>query len=165
MFERTQETLRADSLPAIRQIVKDLRSADGIISKQKTATTMILDMGFDYVGYYHRSDDELHLRAQAGTKPIQAVAPKNAQSNDIMTWTMKNGQSRVASYGEELNHPLVAKGRLGSVASLPVKYEGNVYGVMVACMEKPNAIPQESVLMLELVCTQLALAIAQNLLK
>ncbi len=156
IFERKQETLRSDSLPAIREISQSLRKASGMMGKQQAAVDTVLNMEYDYVAYYHFQENQaLLLTAQAGPKPIAAVAPKTSTPDDLMTWVMQNGQSRIANYGDALNHPLVAKGRLGAVACVPVAFDNKPYGVLVACRERPNSINQEHVMMLELVCAQL----------
>lgn len=156
IFERKQETLRSDSLPAIREIAQNLRKASGLTGKQQAAVDTILSMEYDYVAYYHlQQDQSLLLTAQAGPKAIVAVGPKMATASDIMTWVLQNGQSRIANYGDTLNHPLVAKGRLGAVACMPVAFDNKIYGVLVACRERPNSINQEHVMMLELVGAQL----------
>jgi putative methionine-R-sulfoxide reductase with GAF domain len=165
MSDRRMETLRSDSLPAVRQFAKQLRSAAGAVGKQQVAVEACLDMNYDYVGYYHRGstpDVQLALRAQAGPPAIQAIAPKSATGEDLMGWVAQNGQSRIAAPEDKPNHPLVARGRLGAVACVPVTFNGVVYGVMVACRERPGTISQENVLMLELISAQLAAALAKE---
>ncbi len=164
--ERHTETLRSDSMPAVRGFAKTLNIATGLGGKQQAAVDACIDMGYEYVAYYHFDSDEppaLALKAQAGPKPIRAVAPKKAVTDDLMTWVAKTKQSRIASYGDELNHPLVAKGRLGTVACVPVAFDNNLYGVMVACNDRPDTITQENVLMMELICAQLAAATLKEL--
>lgn len=166
IFERRQETLRSDSLPAMREISQALRSAIGIGGKQQAAVDVILNMEYDYVGYYHRdvADQEyMILMAQSGPKPILSVAPKQTSADDIMTWVAQNNQTRLASYGDSLNHPLVAKGRLGTVACIPVAFDNRFFGVIVACRERPDSILQDQILMLELVAAQLGSAIHREL--
>ncbi len=164
--ERHTETLRSDSLPAVRGFAKTLNTATGIGGKQQAAVDACIDMGYEYVAYYNLDSNEpltLTLKAQAGPKPIRSVAPQKAAPDDLMTWVAKTKQSRIASYGDELNHPLVAKGRLGTVACVPVAFDNNLYGAMVACNDRPNTITQENVLMMELICAQLAAAILKEL--
>lgn len=79
-----------------------------------------------------------------------------------MSWVIKNGQSRLAGPEDSPNHPLVARGRLGAVACVPVTFSGVSYGVMVACNDRPNSMDQENVLMLELVAAQLAAALSRE---
>jgi DNA-binding response OmpR family regulator len=163
--DRRQETLRSDSLPAVRQFAKRLRTATGLIGKQQVAVQASKEMNYDYVAYYHResaSPLRLTLRAQAGPSAIQAVAPKEAVADDLMTWVQMNMQSRIAAPEDRPNHPLVARGRLGAVACVPVMFNNVTYGVMVACRERPGTITQENVLMLELISAQLAAATSKE---
>ncbi|RMG89938.1 MAG: GAF domain-containing protein [Chloroflexi bacterium] len=166
MSARMTETLRSDSLPAIRDFSRALRGAVGLGGKQQAAVDSAQSLGYDYVGYYHITNKdtlELQLRAQAGPRPIQAVAPKKATSDDLMTWVVQSRQSRIANYGDALNHPLVAKGRLGAVAAIPVMFDSRIFGVLVACRDRPESITQENVMMLELICSQFAAAMIKEL--
>jgi len=74
----------------------------------------------------------------------------------------QNGQSRIAGPEDNPTHPLVARGRLGAVVCVPVAFNNVNYGVIAACNDRPGSIPQDSVLMLELVCTQLAAALSKK---
>jgi hypothetical protein len=164
MSDRRLETLRADAMPPVREFAKKLRTASGEGGKAQAAVNACRDLGYEYCAFYRlESTDPLKvtLRAQAGPAPIQAVAPKTATAEDIMGWVAKTGQSRIAGPGDELNHPLVAKARLGAVACVPVG-SANRYGVLVACRDQPGSISQQNVLMLELVSTQLAAVIAKE---
>jgi GAF domain-containing protein len=165
MSDRQLETLRSDSLPAVRNIAKRLRTATGARGKQEAAVSACMDMGYDYVAYYHLESAEpikLVLRAQNGPNPIQAVAPKTTAPDDLMTWVMQNGQSRIAGPTDIPNHPLVARGRLAAVACVPVQFSRTNYGVIVACKDRPNSLTQDNVLMLELVSAQLASALSKE---
>lgn len=164
MSDRRLETLRADAMPPVREFAKKLRTASGEVGKTQTAVAACRDLGYEYVAFYRlESLDPLRvtLRAQDGSAPLQAVAPKQATPEDIMGWVAKTGQSRIAGPQDELNHPLVAKGRLGAVACVPVGTT-NRYGVLVACREQPGSISQQNVLMLELVSAQLAAVISKE---
>lgn len=163
--DRRQETLRSDSLPAIRQFAKRLRTATGMIGKQQVAVQACKEMNYDYVAYYHRDTTDplrLTMRAQVGANPIQAVAPKEATAEDLIGWVQQNAQSRIAAPEDRPNHPLVAKGRMGAVACVPVMFNNVIYGVMTACRERPGTITQENVLMLELISSQLAAAMSKE---
>lgn len=165
MSDRQLETLRSDSLPAVRNIAKRLRTATGSRGKQEAAVATCRDMRYDYVAYYHMEQTEpprMMMRAQDGPGTIQAIAPKQASSTDLMTWVSQNGQSRIAAPADEPNHPLVARERLGAVACVPVQFSGRTFGVMVACRERPGSITQENVMMLELVCAQLGAALSKE---
>jgi DNA-binding response OmpR family regulator len=167
MSDRQLETLRADSMPAVRDFAKRLRKATGETGKQQAAVGACMDMDYQYVAFYHLEREtpvQLGLRAQEGPNTIQSVAPKQATDDDLMGWVAKNDQSRIAGPTDDLTHPLVQRGRLGAVACVPVHASGNRYGVLVACREIPNSITQENVLMLELVSAQLGAAVAQEII-
>lgn len=163
--ERRVETLRSDSLPAVRAFAKQLRGAAGMLGKQKAAVEACLESGYDYVAYYHLEEGEplrLPLKAQAGLPAVQSIAPKQASADDIMTWVAKTGLTRLASPSDTPNHPLVARGRLGAVACVPVVYGGETFGVIAACRDRPGSITQESILLLELIGAQLGAALSKE---
>jgi hypothetical protein len=166
MSDRKLETLRADSLPAVRQFAKELRNAVGEFGKLQTAVSVCKNLGYDYVAFYRLENPEtlsMTLRAQDGPAPIQSVAPKTTSPNDLMTWCLSHGQSRIAAPQDTPNHPLVAKGRLGAVACVPVLFSGNQYGVLVAFKDEPGTITQDHIMMLELVAAQLGSTITKEL--
>lgn len=165
MSDRQLETLRSDSLPAVRNIAKRLRTATGARGKQEAAVIACKEMGYDYVAYYHleRLDPfRMTLYAQTGANAIQAIAPKQATLEDLMGWVAQNGQSRIAGPADTPNHPLVARGRLGAIACIPVSFSGTQYGVLAVCRDRPGSITQENVLMLELVAAQLASSLSKE---
>lgn len=158
MSDRRLETLRADAMPPVRAFAKQLRKAVGEIGKQQAAVATIRELGYDYVAFYrYEKADPLTvtLKAQDGSAAIQAVAPKQATIEDLIGWVAVNGQSRLANHGDELNHPLVKKGRLGAVIITPVGAT-NRYGVLVAARERPGSITMQDVLLVELISAQLA---------
>ncbi|NWG18671.1 MAG: GAF domain-containing protein [Chloroflexi bacterium] len=168
MSDRQLETLRADSLPAVRQFAKELRKAAGEIGKQQTAVAACKNLGYEYVAFYRlESADPLRLtlKAQDGPPPIQVAAPKQAAPDDLMAWVAQSGQSRITGPNDAPNHPLVARGRLGAVACVPVILGGSRYGVLVACRDQPGSITQENVLMLELVSAQLVAAVSKEIIR
>ena len=167
MSDRQLETLRADSLPAVRDFAKRLRKATGEYGKQQAAVSACVDLDYSYVAFYRlESLDPLKvmLKAQEGPHSIQAIAPKQASSDDLIAWVAKNGQSRIAGPDDEPNHPLVEKRRFGAIACVPVVFGGSRYGVLIACRDQPDSITQENVLMLELVSAQLAGAISKEVI-
>ena len=164
MSDRRLETLRADTMPPVRDFAKKLRKAVGETGKQQAAVSACRDLGYDYVAFYRlESLDPLQitLKAQDGPAPIQAVAPKEASADDLIGWVAKTGQSRIAAPTDELNYPLVRKGRLGAVVCTPVGTTSR-YGVLVACRDQPNTITQQQVMLLELVSAQLAAVISKE---
>jgi hypothetical protein len=164
MSDRRLETLRADEMPPVRSFARRLRKAAGEIGKAQAAVSACRELGYDYVAFYRlESSDPLRitLRAQDGTDAIQAVAPQQATPDDIMGWVALTGQSRIATGQDELNHPLVRKGRLAVVACTSVGSTNRV-GVLVACREQPGTISQQQVKMLELISAQLAAVISKE---
>lgn len=167
MSDRQLETLRADSLPAVRDFAKRLRKATGEYGKQQEAVSACMDMDYQYVAFYRLESLNplrLTLKAQDGSNALQSVAPKQAAENDLMQWVAQTGQSRIAGPEDEPTHPLVKRGRLGAVACVPVLFSGQKYGVLVACREVPGTITQENVIMLELVSAQLAAAVSKEII-
>lgn len=167
MSDRQLATLRADSLPAVRDFAKRLRKAVGESGKQQAAVSACKDLDYDYVSFYRlESLDPLKitLKAQDGTSAIQAVAPKQAAPDDLITWVAKTGQSRIVSPEDEPNYLLVKRGRMGAAACVPVIFNDSRYGIIVACRERPGTINQENVMMLELVAAQLAAAISKEII-
>jgi GAF domain-containing protein len=164
MSDRRLETLRADAMPPLREFAKQLRKSSGETGKYQAAVNACRTLGFDYVAFYRvESLDPLQvtLKAQDGPAPIQAVAPKEATEADIIGWVAKTGQSRIAAPADEINYPLVRRGRLGAVACTPVGTSSR-YGVIVACKTEPNSITQQQLLLLELVSAQLAAVISKE---
>jgi GAF domain-containing protein len=159
-------TLRADSLPAVRQFAKRLRgAATGEIAKYEAAVLACSDLGFDYVAFYRLESTDplrLSLRAQSGPAPAQAAAPKQASAQDIVGWVAQNGQTRFAGPGDEFTYALVTSGHMGAAICLPVSSNVTRYGVLVACRQQPDSITQEHVLTLELISVQLAAAISKE---
>ncbi|MBC7810276.1 MAG: GAF domain-containing protein [Burkholderiales bacterium] len=167
MSDRSLETLRADSLPAVRQLAKRLRTAAGVGGKQQAAVAACKDLNFDFVAFYapdSTNPAKLVLKAQDGPRPIQAVAPKDlsGDTDDLASWSLQHVQSRIAGPTDNPNYPLVAKGRLGAVACIPVVFSGAKYGVIVVCRDQPGTITNENILMLELIGAQLAAAISKE---
>jgi hypothetical protein len=167
MSDRQLETLRADSMPAVRQFAKQLRKASGDLGKYQAAVSACRDLGYDYVAFYRLENNDppqVMLRAQEGPAALQAVAPKQAAPDDLVTWVAQSNQSRIAGPQDTPNYALIAKGRLGAVVCVPVVFGSTRYGVLVACRDQPNSITQENVLMLDLVSAQLAAAISKEII-
>ncbi|MGQ9888709.1 MAG: GAF domain-containing protein [Aggregatilineales bacterium] len=170
MSDRKLETLRADSLPAVREFAKRLRQAVGEGGKHEAAVAACMDLGYQYVAFYRLEDTNptrLTLRAQRGPAALQAAAPRQAAPDDLITWVAQNGQSRIASPTDESNQPalrLIQNGKVGAAACVPVVFGGKRYGVLLACRDQAGSISQENVLMLELVSAQLAAAISKEII-
>jgi hypothetical protein len=165
MSERRMETLRSDSLPAVRNINQSIKKAAGILGKIEASVNACIEQGYDYVAYYgidSQTPLKLTLKAQAGPKTIQSIAPKEATPDDLMGWVAQNGQSRIAGPEDKPNHILVSRGRLGAISCVPVSFSNRSFGVIAACKDRPGSITQEAVLMLELIAAQLATALTKE---
>lgn len=168
MSDRQLETLRADSLPAVRDFAKRLRKAPGESGKQQVAVSACKELGYDYVAFFRTESlnpPKITLRAQEGDHSIQTIAPKQASADDLITWVAQNGQSRIATTDDELNYPLVKRGRLNVVVCVPVAYGGNQYGIIIACSEEAQSINEEQVMMIELISAQLAAAVTKEIIR
>ncbi|NLX09053.1 MAG: GAF domain-containing protein [Chloroflexi bacterium] len=163
--ERRLETLRADTLPPVRQFAKSLRRTVPGQSKQSTAVEAIKELGYDYVVFYSltpTTPPEMTLNAQVGPRAVTAIAPqKQDGEKSLVGWVYQNGQSRIVGPDDEPNHPFIKQGRFGTGVCVPVGTSLR-FGVILACREQPNAITQQNVLMLELVCAQLASALVKQ---
>ncbi|MBE2270836.1 MAG: GAF domain-containing protein [Anaerolinea sp.] len=164
MSDRRLETLRADTIPHVRDFAKRLRKAAGEIGKQQAAVSACRDLGYDYVAFYRMESVnpiKVTLKAQDGAAAIQAVAPKQATPEDVIGWVAQMGETKVVSPQDELNHPLVKRGRLGAAAVAAVGLT-NRYGVLVACRDQPGTITEQDVMLLELVSAQLAAVVSKE---
>jgi hypothetical protein len=163
--DRRTESHRSDSLPAVRNISRQLSAADTFAAKADAATEVVRNLGYDYVAYYSIDATEplsLSLAAQQGPNAVNAIAPEIAGPEDLMGWVAQNQQSHIAGPNDRPTHPLVARGRLGAVVCVPVTFNGIQYGVLAACNDRPDSIQQDGIMMLELVAAQLGAALAQQ---
>src|SRR6185369_3719013 len=103
----------------------------------------------------------LSLAAQVGPNAVTSTVPVRTDYNGLLGWVAQNGQSRIVGPGDEPNHFLIEKGRFGAAACVPVGSSLR-FGVVIACREQAGSIKMENVLMLELVCAQLASALAKD---
>lgn len=166
MSDRQLETLRADSLPAVREFAKRLRKAEGEYGKQQAAVSACMDMSYDYVALYRLENPNplrLTLKAQDGPEALQQAAPRQAVKDDILAWVAQSGQSRMAGPNDEPTHPLVKAEQIGAMVCVPITFSGQRYGVLVTGREAPGSISQDNVLMLELVSAQLAAAVSKEI--
>jgi GAF domain-containing protein len=163
--ERRLETLRADTLPPVRQFAKSLRRVGPGHPKQQAAVEAIKELGYDYVAFYTlvpTTPPELKLGAQVGPGPITATAPQQQDyEQSLVGWVAQNGQSRIVGPEDQPNHPFIKQQRFGAGVCVPVGTTLR-FGVLFACREQHNAITQQNVMMLELVSAQLASALAKQ---
>jgi GAF domain-containing protein len=163
--ERNLQTLRADTLPPVRQFAKSLRRAGPGQTKHQAAVEAIKELGYDYVAFYSvvpMTPPELRLSAQVGPSNLIAIAPQQQDyANSLVGWVAQNGQSRIIGSEDHPNHPFIKQQRFGAGACVPVGAALR-FGVILACREQPNAITQQNVMVLELVGAQLANALARQ---
>jgi len=162
--ERQLETLRADALPPVRTFAKSLRKAGKGLGKQQAAIEAVKQLGYDYVAFYALAPTDppsLSLAAQLGPNNITGMMPVRSDYSGLLGWVAQNGQSKIVGFGDEPNHTLIEKGRFGAAACVPVGTTLR-FGVVLACREQPGSIKADNVLMLELVCAQLASALAKE---
>lgn len=163
MSDRQLETLRADTMPAVREFAKHLRSAVGDYGKADAAVSALRALGFDYVAFY-RIDSlaplTVTLKVQQGETALQMAAPMEATSDDIIGVVARSGQSRSASGQDAVTHPLVSRGRMGAVACVPVGTTTRV-GVLV-CGKLASPITQDQVLVMELISAQFAASVYKD---
>lgn len=164
MSDRRLETLRADVMPPVRDIVKKLRKASGESGKQQAAVSACRDLGYDYVAFYRlQSLDPLHLTltAQDSASPLPAEPPASAGAADLVGWVTQTGQSRIAQPVDELNYAPVRDGQFGAAACAAVGITSR-YGAIVACRAAPQSITRQDVAMLELISAQLAAILSKD---
>lgn len=160
--DRREETLHGERLPAIRDVSNLLHSAPDLSAKAQTAVDAIQAQGYDYVAFYHLGVD-LSLKAQAGPPAINAIAPETAEPEDLMSWVVQTQRSQIAAPDDRPTHPLVSRGRLGAVVCVPVSFNNQKHGVIAVCNDRPSSISQDSVMILELIATQLASALGKSI--
>jgi DNA-binding response OmpR family regulator len=161
--ERRLETVRADALPPIRNFAKALAKATKGLGRQQAAVSAIMDLGYDHVAFYaaEAGRDTLALTAQMGDNAVMNAMPQRADANSLIGKVAHSGKSQIAVRGSDHSHFLLEKGRFGAAVAVPVG-QAMRFGVVLAFREPPDSISQEHVIMLELVCAQLASALAKE---
>lgn len=166
MSDRQLETLRADTLPAVRQFAKELRKANNDEEgKYQAAVNACAELGFTYVAFYRAEGDpeRLQLKAQTGANDLRALAPKTADPDGLLMRVFKSGHTRLATQDDNNTDPLIGEGRLPAIAYVPVSLSNQRYGVLVAGKNQVGTITQDNILMLELVAAQVASVISKDL--
>jgi DNA-binding response OmpR family regulator len=165
LFEdRRLETLRADSLPSVRTFAKTLLKSRGP-AKTQAAVNAIKELGYDYVAFYTVTPTEpptLTQAGQAGAADVLKIAPSKLDyETSIVGRVAATGESRLVGKEDNPNHPFISKGRFGAGVTVAVGTTLR-FGVVFASREKAGSITPEDILMLELVCAQLASALARD---
>jgi hypothetical protein len=163
--ERRLETLRADALPPVRNFAKALRKATKGTGKQQAAVSAVKELGYDYVAFFSLSPTDppsLSLGAQIGPSNITGIMPPRADYNNVLGWVAQSGRTQLVVQGDPHTHFLIEKGKFGAAVCAPVGSNLRL-GVMLACKEQPGSIKQDAALMIELICAQLAAALAKDL--
>jgi GAF domain-containing protein len=169
MSDRHLETVRMDTSQAVRNFAKGLRNAISDAQRLDLALQACRDLGYEYVAIYrpvsYDNQSALALEAHRGPTPLQAISPQSSSSGDVMSWAFQQGKSRIINAADNINHPLVAKGRMGVAAAVPVIFAANRYGVLLVFRDQANSITQDDLMTLEFMAAQLASTIAKDLVK
>lgn len=163
MSDRQLDTLRADTLPPIREFAKNLRVAVGEYGKQEAAIAACRRLGFDYAGFYRvesLNPLKIVLKVQDGPPPLQAAAPRQAAAGDILTQVVQTGRSVTLKPDDEPNYPLIKRGRLKEGACILIGTSPRYGVLLVGTVE--TAPPRENILMVELIGSQLAAAVSRG---
>ena len=164
MQERRVETLRADALPPVRMFAKRINKDSKGASKHQAAVETVKELGYDYVAFYAITPTDppvLSLSAQTGSATVQSLVPTKTDYSGLLGWVVQNGQSKIVGPDDQPNHILIEKGKFGAAACVPVGTTLR-FGVFLACREQSGSISREGVLMLELIASQLAAALAKD---
>jgi hypothetical protein len=162
--ERSLATLRADSLPEVRNFAKALRKATKSVGKQQAAVAAIKDLGFDHVIYYEvvpGPPPAFTLGAQIGPNAVMGVVPVRADYDGVLGHVAKTGESKIVRPGSSPSHFLIEKSRYAALMAVPVGTTLR-FGVLMAFTERPDAVREERMVMIELICAQLASGIAKE---
>ena len=162
--ERRLETLRADALPPVRAFAKQIGSAGKGISKQQAAVEAIKSIGYDYVALYTITSPDpvgLTLTAQTPLPGLQNLIPTRLDENSLPGWVAKEKTSRIIGKEDKPSHPLIEKGKFGAAAAVAVGTTLR-FGILMACREQAGSISPEGMMMLELIASQLASALAKD---
>ncbi|MCL4238214.1 MAG: GAF domain-containing protein [Anaerolineae bacterium] len=163
--ERRLETLRADTLPPVRQLAKVLVRARTPEAMIRAAVEVIHDLGYDYVAFFSpdpAAPGQLALRTQIGPPSLTGIAPQQqSQDGTLVGWVAQTGQSRTVGPTDRPNHPFIEGASLQSGVCVPVGAALR-FGALLACRAQPHSIPQKHVMLLELISAQLATALAKR---
>ncbi|MEB2286719.1 MAG: GAF domain-containing protein [Anaerolineae bacterium] len=163
--ERRLETLRADTLPPVRQLAKVLVRARTPEAMIRAAVEVIHDLGYDYVAFFSpdpAAPGRLALRTQIGPPSLTGIAPQQqSQDGTLVGWVAQTGQSRTVGPTDRPNHPFIEGTSLQSGVCVPVGAALR-FGALLACRAQPHSIPQKHVMLLELISAQLATALAKR---
>jgi hypothetical protein len=153
--ERQTETLRADALPSIRTVAKQLRQASGLMGKADAAVKAILELGYDFVAFYRveATSEGLILSATAGPEAITAIAPDQQKRATLPGWVAENGLSRIVAPTDDPNYSCGARPAGRICVPWAVRIATGVVRAGPA-----RSITQENVMLLELVSAPLAAA-------
>lgn len=163
--DRRLQTLSADALPPVRTFAKALMRAKGGPAKTQAAVTAIHEIGYDYVAFFKVTPTDpptVSVAAQAGPNSVTSIAPPRLDyEKSIIGRVAQNGQSCIVGPQDDPNHPFISRGRFGAGACVAVGTNIR-FGVIFACRDMPGSITHEQLLMLELICAQLASALARE---
>lgn len=161
--DRRLETIRADALPPIRNFAKALAKATKGLGRMQAAVGAVQELGFAHVAYYtvEGTPPTLSLSAQVGDNAVMSAMPQKPEPTGLMADVLTTGKSRVGAAGTPYTHFLLEKGKYGAAVCLAVG-QSMRFGLILAFKEGKDSIAQESVMMVELICAQLAAALAKE---
>lgn len=162
--ERHIETLRADSLPPVRKAAQQLRHATDIPGRIAVTLETIRALEYDFVAFYEQADtgDSWQLVNAVGDQEIVTFAPEKQKNRTLIGQVGEHRQNQLVGPEDEPNYSLIKRGRLGCGSAVVVGNTAQVYGVMLAARQAPASVNHEDMMMLELVCAQLAAALTQQ---
>lgn len=163
--DRRLQTLSADALPPVRTFAKALMRAKGGPAKTQAAVTAIHELGYDYVAFFKITPTDpptVSVAAQAGPNSVTSIAPPRLDyEKSIIGRVAQSGENCIVGPQDDPNHPFISRGRFGVGACIAVGTNIR-FGVVFACRDVPGSITHEHLLMLELICAQLASALARE---
>lgn len=157
MADRRLETISVSVPPIVRSFAKQLRKATGETGKHRAALSVCRELGFDYCAFYRPGENDRFgvLIAQDGPELLLANAPQHSTTGDIVTAVLHNAETQSITAETPDLHPLLKDGSLTELVCAPVG-SGARYGVIVAGIAQPGALGSEQIMMLDLICAQLA---------
>jgi len=157
MADRRLETISVSVPPAVRSFAKQLRKATGETGRHRAALSVCRELGFDYCAFYRPEENGQFgvLIAQDGPELLLANAPQHSTAGDIITAVLQNAETQSVNAEASNLHPLLGDGSLAELVCAPVG-SGARHGVILAGTAQPGILGSEQIIMLDLICAQLA---------
>ncbi|MFQ3568578.1 MAG: GAF domain-containing protein [Aggregatilineales bacterium] len=157
MADRRLETISVSVPPAVRSFAKQLRKARGETGKHRAALSVCRELGFDYCAFYRPDENGRFgmLIAQDGPEVLLANAPQYSTAGDIITSALQSAETQSGNAESANLHPFLEDGSLAELVCAPVGSKAR-HGIIVAGATQPDTIGKEQIMMLNLICAQLA---------